>query len=387
MNNENINSVAENRFGQSGSGRFEKLAFYVFIVTIVLAPLAFFWSTFVSIEMIKTLVISVGTIVSAVLLAFSIIKDKKVYMPPTTLCRTSILLIISIVISSALSLHFGKSFFGQVFEIGNASFLILMFLAGCVSFNLVRRDKDRAVVVYFGIVSAYLVLFLLHLLRIVFGPDFITLGILKSSTATLLGTWYSLASLSSIILIVSIFAVLFLALSKRMKMIFWSLIGISSLSIILIGDIRVWYVLAILFLVVTILLGIENWKTKRNSTSGFVNLFIKSLPIIPIVIFLVSTFLVYQGQKYLNPIVAKLEISNSEISIPWQTTLEVSSSAIQNYPLFGVGSNSFSDAYMAYKPLIMNNSNAWNIEFPFGVGFIPSFVATHGVVGLSLIHI
>jgi tetratricopeptide (TPR) repeat protein len=384
MNNENTNNVAENRFGQSGSGKFEKLAFYVFIVTIVLAPLAFFWSTFVSIEMIKTLVISVGTITSAVLIAFSVLKDKKVYMPPTTLCRTSILLIISIIISSALSLHFGKSFFGQVFEIGNASFLILMFLAGCVSFNLVRRDKDRAVVMYFGIVSSYLVLFVLHLLRIIFGPNFMTLGILKSPTATLLGTWYSLSSLSAVILIISVFAVLFLTLSKRMKIIFLSLVGISSVSIILIGDIRVWYVLAIMFFIVSILLGIENWKTKKSSTMGFIALLIKSLSIIPIVIFLVSTLLVYQGQKYLKSTVVKLEISNTEVSLPWQTTLEISSSAIQNYPLFGVGSNYFSDAYMAYKPLVMNNSNGWNIEFPFGVGFIPSFVATHGVVGSIL---
>lgn len=384
MNNENLNDITESRITRLGFGKFEKISFYVFIVTIVLAPLAFFWSTFVSIEMIKTVVISVGTIASAVLLAFSILKDKKVHMPPATLCRTSILLIISIVISSLLSLHFGKSFFGQVFEIGNASFLILMFLAACVSFNLVRRDKDRAVVMYFGIVSAYLVLFVLHLLRIIFGPNFMTLGILKSPTATLMGTWYSLSSISAIVLIISIFAILFLNLSKRMKIILWSLVGVSSVSVILIGDIRVWYVLAIIFFVATILFGIENWKTKKGVTTGFVSLLLKSLQIIPIVIFLISTLLVYRGQDYLKSAVVKLNISNTEISLPWQTTLEISSSVIQNYPLFGVGSNSFSDAYMAYKPLIMNNSNGWNIEFPFGVGFIPSFVAMHGVVGSVL---
>lgn len=50
-----------------------------------------------------------------------------------------------------------------------------------------------------------------------------------------------------------------------MKIIFWSLVSISSVSVILIGDIRVWYVLAIMFLVMTILLGIENWETKKST--------------------------------------------------------------------------------------------------------------------------
>jgi hypothetical protein len=60
----------------------------------------------------------------------------------------------------------------------------------------------------------------------------------------------------------------------------------------------------------------------------------------------------------------------------------------QNYPvpieMVGVGSNNFSDAYQAYKPLLINSTEAWGTEFVYGFGLVPTFIASHGVLGSLL---
>jgi hypothetical protein len=179
----------------------------------VLSPIVFWWSPFISLDMVKTFTISMGVIISAILILFVAMKEKTLSLPPKSLCVTSVLVIVSIFISSILSIHFTRSFFGQIFEVGNGSFIILLFIAAWVSFVLVKRQKDRAMVLYVGMVSSYSVIFILHFLRIVFGQKFMSLGILNTSTMTILGNWFSLSIFSVLILIVSMFSIMLLKLS------------------------------------------------------------------------------------------------------------------------------------------------------------------------------
>ncbi len=384
VNNGSGSGTSKTSSMRSESGKLDNVAFYVFLATIFLAPLAFWFSKYVPLELIKSLIINIGVLASAVLLAFVVLKEKKISLPPTSLCRTSVLLLVSIVISSTLSLHFAKSFFGQAFEVLTTSFLLTLFLAGLVTYNLIQKQRERAIVLYFAMVSSYLVLFLFHLLRVIFGESFLSFGIFTTPTSSILGSWYSLATLSTLVLIISISGLSFLQLSKRMKLFFSILAVISAIGIIFVADIRVWYVSAIVFLGLSIILFIEKWNKQSNQSVGLVSRTIKSLSFIPIVAFVISALLVYRGPAMLNSVVTKLNIAHFEIFLPWQTTLNVTSSVLQNYPLFGVGSNGFSDAYQAYKPLIINSTNAWGTEFQYGIGFVPTFIASHGVIGTIL---
>jgi len=67
--------------------------------------------------------------------------------------------------------------------------------------------------------------------------------------------------------------------------------------------------------------------------------------------------------------------------MPWQIALDVTSDTIKSTPLFGAGPNNFTNEFLLNKPLILNSSNFWNIEFNSGSGFISTFFVTHGVVG------
>ncbi len=378
------NGISRNSSMKSDSGKLDNIAFYILLVTVILAPLSFWFSKFIPLELIKSLVINIGVIASAIFLAFVVLKEKKISLPPASLCRTSVLLLVSIVISSTLSLHFAKSFFGQAFEVLTTSFLITLFLTAFVTYNLIQKQRERAIVLYFAMVSSYLILFLFHLLRIIFGETFLSFGIFTTLTSSILGSWYSLATFSALVLIISLSGLSFLQLSKRMRIVFWTLSIVSLFGIVFVADVRVWYVSAIVFLGLSIILFVEKWKKTSVQGIGYIGRITKSLPLIPTIAFVVLALLVYRGPTTLDSVVTKLKIAHFEIFLPWQTTLNVTSSVLQNYPLFGVGSNGFSDAYQAYKPLIINSTNAWGTEFQYGIGFVPTFIASHGVVGTIL---
>ncbi len=364
--------------------KLENIAFYIFLITFVLSPIVFWWNPFISLDLVKTFTISIGVIVSAILLLFVAMKEKTLSLPPKSLCMTSFLVIISIFVSSILSIHFTRSFFGQIFEVGNASFIILLFIAAWVGFNLVKRQKDRATVLFVGMVSAYSIIFILHFLRIVFGQNFMSLGILNTSTMTILGNWFSLSIFSVLTLIISMFGIMLLKLSRKMKWFLWILFAASSLVILLVADIRIWYTAILLFFGISVSLYIEKWNRIKNTISSKFTLIFKSIPLFPFIIFIVASLLVWKGPALLSPSINKLNIGYYENVLPWQTTLDVTSSVIQNYPLFGVGSNGFSQAYLSYKPLIINNTNAWATEFTYGFGLVPTFIASYGLVGSIL---
>lgn len=364
--------------------RLESISFYIFLATVVLAPLSFLPSAFVSLDLVKTLIIVLGTLISTIILGYIALKERRISLPPKPLLWTSILIMISLFISSALSIHFAKSFFGQGYEIGTSSFLLVLFLAGLSIFTLVNRQKDRAIVIYVGIVIAYVVLYLLHFLRFVFGEKFMTLGILNTMTSSILGGWYNLSSFSILVVIISLLALFLLNLSSRMKLVYWLLLVISTIGAILVADIRIWKVASLVFIGLTVFFSMEKFKSIQTSDGKWLKKVFRSLAILPLLAFVISAVLIWKGSIVTNPIITKIGANHAELVLPWQLTLNVTASVLQNYPLFGVGSNNFSQAYMAYKPVSINASNVWATEFNSGFGLLPTFVTSQGIVGSVL---
>lgn len=364
--------------------RLELFSFYIILATIIIAPLSFLPSAFISLDLVKTFVIVFGTLISTIILGYVALKERSVHLPPKPLLWTSVLLVASFTVSSLLSIHFGKSFFGQGYEIGTSGFLIVLFLAGLSIFTLVSRQKDRAVVIYVGIVIAYVILYILHFLRFVFGEKFMTLGILNTMTSSIVGGWYNLSSFSILVVIISLLALFLLNLSSRMKLVYWLLLVISTIGALLVADIRIWKVASLVFIGLTVFFSMEKYKSIQTSDGKWLKKVFRSLAILPLLAFVISAALIWKGGTITNPIITKIGADHAELVLPWQLTLNVTASVLQNYPLFGVGPNNFSQAYMAYKPIQINTSNVWATEFNSGFGLLPTFVTNQGIVGSIL---
>jgi tetratricopeptide (TPR) repeat protein len=363
---------------QKDSSRLESVAFYVFLATIILAPLAFFPTAYIIVDAIKTIFIALGTLISAIMYGIIAYKEKTVTLPPRSIIWTSVLVAVSLVVSSFASVNFGKSFFGQGFELNSASFILILFLAGLVAFTVLQRRIERATVLYIGMTIPFIILAILHGLRLLIGPSFMTLGVLSSVTSTLVGTWYDLGTYAIVIVLIALPALAFLSLSRRVKITYWVLLVVALVSAFLVNSVSAWSVAAIVLLGVTIVVS----STSSKPVGGKVSSFVKRIAWIPLVLCIVAVLLSRNGAVIAGPIINKLNASYNTLTLPWQLTLDVDAGVIKDHPLLGVGPNHFSQAYITYKPIVINSTNIWSTEFNFGYSLVSTFVATQGILGI-----
>lgn len=359
------------------SSRLNQSAFYILLGTIVLAPLAFWPSQYFALEAVKTIVIAVGTTVSLLLLIIESVHQKRLSLPPSSMLSIVVLMAVSVMASAASSTHFFKSFFGQGFEFGAGSFILLLMASGLVAFWLVSRRVDRVIVLYAGVVASFLVLYVIHLIRLFVGTGFASFGILGNSTASLVGSWYSLGIYAALVTIVAITAVLFLPLSSRMRAGYWILVILGAALAFLINSSLIWWLLAFTLLGLTVSLWITNPGHAVRGRSGIM----KRIAWIPLLVVLLCVVFAWKGTELASPVIQKFKVGYAELSLPWQMTLDVAADELKAEPFLGTGPNRFGQAFLLNKPAGINPTAAWGVEFNVGFGLIPTFVVTQGLIG------
>lgn len=374
------NSVKETTPG-GDTGNVNKTisaAFYIFLATVFLAPLSFWTNPYIPIELIKTLVIAVGILASAIVLGIAALKEKRLSLPPRGILWVSLLVGASTLISFYSSAITWKSFIGQGFELTTASFILVLFVAALIAMRFAKEQSGRAVLLLVGVVSSYLILFLFHLSRAIFGAKFLSLGRLDTITTSVIGNWSNIATFSIVVALISLVGLLTLKPSPKMRVVYWIILAISSISAIAVPDQRIWLAAAVVGLGLVIYFTLT--FAKKSSTGGLSS-YIRGIAWLPLAFLLVSAIVVYFNQSVYKVIPNKLA-SAGELVLPWQMTLDVTSSAIKSYPLLGVGPNNFSKAYIAYKPTIINSTDAWGVEFGNGFSLISTVVTNQGLFGL-----
>ena len=360
------------------SSRLESTAFYSLLAAVVLAPLAFWPSQYFALESMKTAVISILSLVAVLVTALLAWKEKSLRLPPKSLAIIGAVSSLSILLSSIASGHFVKSFFGQGFELGTGMFLITLIGASYAAYSIISRRADRGIVLYAGLFGAFILVWVIQILRLFAGPQFLSLGILNAVTSTLIGSWFSFGIFSAIIALISFAAIMFLKLSSRMRTAYWVLFAVSAIALFIVNSHQVWEVLALVFLGLTIYLTSQ----KQRPAGPAVPAFFRRLVWLPLVACVISAILAWQGISIAGPVISKLNAGYTEIAMPWQMTMDITAGTLKAAPLFGTGPNRFTQAFLAFKPAAINTTDAWGVEFSAGFGLIPTFFATEGFAGL-----
>jgi tetratricopeptide (TPR) repeat protein len=366
---------------QSKRNRLESVAYIVFLATIILTLISFLPTPYVSLSFVKTIVIVLGTVISAICYGLIVRKEKSVTLPVKPIFWTGVLVVVSLIISALLSNHLSKALFGQGFEIGAVGFMLVLFISAFVAHESVRRDRNRALVVYGAVVAVFLVLVLLEASRLIFGPAFVSLSILTTVTSTVLGGWYDFGILSLVALIVLSCAIVILPLSGRAKLIYGIIAFIALLSAFTVNHAVAWIGAVVVFAILAISLAQPRssnpepikWRSR-----------IKHISWLPAILCVIAIVMVWKGGTLASPVIQGTNTQYAELSLPWQMTVDVATGAIKNYPWFGVGPNHFGQAFNVYKPAGFNTTDAWSVEFNAGFGLIPTFIVTQGSVGAIL---
>ncbi len=358
----------------------EKIAYVLLVLVVAISPLIFISSQFVPIELSKSVFITLGVLISTVVFIVSAYKRNEISVPKHAITVFSSLIALSIVVSTVLSPNFSKSLFGQGFELGTASFLLVMFLVTCLTINLTHKHKDRFFYIYGAILASFGILAVFHVIRFIFGSDILTLGVLQYSTSTIIGKWGDLGIFSGLVTILTYTTIRFVSLSRLYKNVLYVLMLISVAFVLLVNYKPILVALSIVFV---FMLAYEYYHSKIETNSAL-SLF-KSVPWTTTVLTLIFILGFVGSTQILGKIQTKLNIIPVEVVLPWQLTLDITSKTLIESPLFGVGPNRFVNQYLKYKPFNdINPTNLWSAEFSNGFGLLPSFTVTQGLLGLVL---
>lgn len=357
----------------------ERALTYIVFALLIISPLIIISPALLSVDFFKSLTITGLAIAAGLVFAYGLWRDRSIEIPKHPLFIASSVLALVYVIASFFSTSTAVSFFGQGGEVDTASlFLALWLILTLVS--ILTKGVSRVFSIYASIIIPFVILALFHLLRIVGGTDFLTLGILNGLTASIFGKWYELSLFSGLILTLTVPAFEFLTFRSSVKSVLYIVSFLALILLLLVNFSFGWTMLALAMAFIIVL------KIARNSGptvegSSFVSWKKKIAPF-ALVFLVVSIIFAWKGTTIMGSVIDKMAIGHTEVQLPWQATLDIAAGTIKEAPLLGAGPNQFAKQYLRYKPIALNATQFWAVDFSSGVGYVSSGAVTLGLAGI-----
>ena len=315
------------------------------------------------------------------------------FVLPKNLTLVAALTVLSATFLSAIfSNNFTNFLFGKIFILQSfallAALFILFFLA-----SIIYEKRQRVINLYILLFVVSVVVGFYTILRLVIGLLIDSSFVARFLPINLIGSWYDLGIFFGFIAI-STLIILELWPTKESKwfnLLLYLVFGFSLLMIILANFYLVWIVFGLfsLFLFVytkTIThltpLDIKTIKKPETTTASLIDFFKPAL-----IALLISIFFIIFGSagnltgSVLNKVYDQAGASFVDVRPSWSGTTAIVKGSLKEDILFGIGASNFDQAWSLYHPKDVNQFPYWNTSFTSGVGIIPSFLVTTGLVG------
>ncbi len=374
-------------------------------ITFIL-PIFFIPGQTVAPEFAKMILLEVFVLFGIFAWALTILRDGRVVLPKSLLLGVAGLLVVQFIVSALVSPTPIVSFFGSGYDIGTVNTFILLFLLMLLS-SCLFKDRNRVLSLYVAFLLSGVVVIGYQLLRRMFGADFLTMGgAFTSEVASPVGKWNDFASLVGAIEILLLSTLYFFPENKTIRIPAYVLFALGLFFLLLI-DFTVLWVFLIVFVGGLIALSVYEGEKAHKAlvhsaqSEGREHVLkpihkraIGHLPVLATVLLVIS--LVYgtglsavtwgKDSATIASVVGKILHSSpySEVVLTPKTTYEVVSGTLQDSLLFGSGPNRFASSFLVHKSSDMNRTPFWDTAFDFGLGRIPTYFGTTGVIGMIL---
>jgi len=370
--------VKEDRIAQ----KLHSIAQYIIVALFGILPILFLPYAEFSLPFTKTAAAVVAILVALTLYSFAVLRSGtfKVSLPLPVVALW--LLVINATASAFLSGDVRGSFFGDFFEPQTVVFLAIMALTTTVTLH-VMTDKRRVYSMYLVLALSTLMLSAFHILRLVFGVNVLGFGVFNGNQVlTPVGTWNDLAIFFGLTILLAIVALEQLSLSRNGKGLFAAVSMLALLLLAVINFSPVWYILLVVSLIVLVYSLARDRMTPEwlQGTSIDRQLSAVSLTIAGIV-FVVSFVFIAGGAVIGGKLASHTGVSYVEVRPSLQATAGIMRDTLKSDPLFGVGPNKFVNAWRLHRDASLNTTLFWNTDFLAGVGYIPTFFITTGIIG------
>lgn len=366
--------------------QIHKKSFLITLVLIFLLPIFFIPGGALNLGVSKSLLLIFGVVLAVLAFLLEIWREGKFSISSHPVVLLIAVLPIIYLISALSSTPSSLSLLGYNLEVGTFGYMllgsVLVVLASAIFVDTSRALQ--ALVAFFVSISAVA---LFVAIKVFFGGDILVFGNFFGNMGNPIGNWTDLAVSFGLL---SVFAALAIGiipmkLSVRVLVYIAFIFGTVLLAIVNFS------IAFILTLGASILLILYFWKMEKRFLDVVPanNFFLKPilLPIILAVIsvvFLINPTISASKGSLSDYVSSSFGVQNIDVRPSFSVTLGVSKAVLSQEGFLGSGPNTFERDWLIYKPVDINATPFWAISFPFGVGFIPTQVASTGAMGTVL---
>ncbi|MCB9806161.1 tetratricopeptide repeat protein [Candidatus Nomurabacteria bacterium] len=349
--------------------RVENVPYLLLLLTVFLLPIIFLPQSVSSLLATKMFTLHVLVLVSFFIWILMKLRTQSINLP-FNLSGLSIVLIPAIyVLAAVFSKNIHLSFFGRDFAVDSVlSILTFTALLTLTISNL--KEKSQVIYLYAVLFLSFIIVAIVQLLNLI--PIFPSFGYFSNNVITTIGKWNELAVFALIIVVLSITMVHFIRLTKAVRAVVYGSTVVGLVLLVIINFKIAWYILALftLFLFVYLIVG------KRKDGHG------TTIPFTPLVVFLISFLFIVAGTNIGNVVSDTLNINHFEVRPSWKSTTEIIGQTWSSKrAILGVGPALFETEWIMNRPSRVLTTDFWNLDFRYGVGLIPSYFSTTGILG------
>lgn len=358
-----------------------KISYWLLLVVTALLPIFFFPISFISTQFGTSLLFAFGVIVSAVLYIVSGIVNGSLDLPKPAKYILGFSAVVPVVyFLSGIYLGFSRmAIFGYTFDTNTVGFILLSFVYMFLV-SVLFREKNKIVLALKALSASTTVFALFTLVRVLTEGKALSFGLFTNVTTTMLGTWNNVAVLFGVGVILSMLTLEMLRLSKIGKVLVYVAMLASLFFVALVNFTAIWITLGV-FAFLYILYSIFSASVGEFNGLSLKDKFMK-VPVLPLVVLVLSLVFVIWSDTHGTFLANKLKAINIEVRPSFATTLDIAKNTLRERPLFGSGPNTFGTQWLTYKPADIVASVFWNTDFANGIGIIPTFTVTTGLVGI-----
>ncbi len=364
----------------------EKISYYIFLVFVFLLPLTFSPYQYVNFFFSKTILLSIIVLVGLFLVIFKIFKEGKYKLYWHPFFIVFLFIPLWYLFSSLFASNTHSSLFGTGLETDTTSFIGLLFLLTLIIIYFIKA-KDKILITYFVFGVSYILFTIHQILRLFFGPNFLSFHIFLTTTSNTIGKWNEVAIISGIAALLSLLSVEFLRLSRAFKIFSYVILVLSTFLVAItnfdllveksfsISFFSLIGVFALIFFVYFLSSTYENSKSDKEDSTK------RKIPIASLVLLIISVIFTFGHSQIGSYIQNHFQISSYEERPTWKETMQVSLASIKQKPFTGYGPNNFKTSWVLNRPADVNLSPVWNDDFISGVSNITSTIVTLGPIG------
>src|SRR3989344_3466938 len=343
--------------------RFDTAAFFVVLAGAFLLPLFFMPLPAVSLSFGKALLLALTGIIALLLWLVGRLQGGVIHVPKSGILAALLGILGAFLVSALFSPSPQISFSGLDYELGtfvSLLFLTLFAFLGAALFE----SRSRLFALYIAVVASFTAVFFL-------------LNGLNSSAGSLLGKWNDLGLFAGLIALLSLITLEYLTLEKKIRIFFYCALGIAIATLMVVSFSLAWGILGVFALIVVVYrFSLILFAKKAGRT-----LAVNTLPYAALAVLLLSVLFFLSGNALQGYLSTMLNVNQIEVRPAWSATTDILKGTWNESLIFGSGPNLFVRQWLLLKDEAVNLSAFWDTDFRFGIGLLPTFAVTTGLLG------